>query len=169
MSGRDFAFEALAEVTATDWNEGRGELNGALKSIKEQEPEVFDNFVLAGIIRERAALYANVMGEGILLTPSALAKHWLRVKEQAPKPTYTGPVLNPDGTRFVCGTCEGLKMVLVGTRPAPNPVETPEPEGYEEYAPCPECNTAADATFWRVDGSKFVGPDPYKTRELMSS
>jgi len=166
MSERDWAFEALAEVTSTDWNEGRGELNAALKSIKEQEPDAaLDNLLLGGVIRERAALYAQAMGEGILLTPSALAKHWLRVKQQVPKSTYSGPVLNPDGSAWICQTCDGNRMVLVATRPPENGVEGAG--GYEEYAPCPDCNAGADTTFWRSDRSRVSCPDPGLVRERM--
>jgi hypothetical protein len=73
---RDLAFEALAAVTGTDWNVGRGQLNAALKLIREQcDLEGED---LAAEIEARAQMYRQVM-PGIMLTPPALAKHWLRV------------------------------------------------------------------------------------------
>ena len=33
---RDYAYEALAEITSTDWAVGRGELNSALRDIRKQ-------------------------------------------------------------------------------------------------------------------------------------
>ena len=80
---RDYAYEALAEVTSTDMSAGRGELNAALKSIREQS-EIEDSYLLADEIHERAKAYRQVMGE-VLLTPSALSKHWQRVKGEATK------------------------------------------------------------------------------------
>lgn len=77
---RDYAYEALAEVTATDLNAGRGELNAALKSIREQS-EIEDDYLLADEIHERAKMYRALMPD-VMLTPSALAKHWLRVFEE---------------------------------------------------------------------------------------
>jgi hypothetical protein len=164
MAARDFAFEALAEVTNTDWKEGRGELNRALKSIREQEPEILDGYLLSCEIHDRAKMYHVVMGEEIILTPSALAKHWKRVKAEMPK---TRPTISPspaaDG-KAVCQTCNGDKLVLVSTRVAPS-----SNSGFDEYAPCPDCNSHADADFWRADGSRFTSPDPALTRVRMSS
>lgn len=79
---RDYAFEALAEVTSTDWETGRGQLNAALKSIRT-ECEIEDDYLLAAEIYERAKMY-RVLFENAVLTPTALAKHWKRVAE-APK------------------------------------------------------------------------------------
>src|SRR5262245_4836329 len=129
---RDFAFEELARVTSTDWKEGRGELNAALKSIKEQEPEIFDNYLLSCEITKRAKAYVAFMGKGIAPTPPPLAKHWKRVADQRPKPTYTPP--SPYLTR--CPTCDGHKLVLYATRPAKSREDAP----FEEFAPCPDCN-----------------------------
>jgi len=136
VSTRDFAFEALAEVTNTDWETGRGELNAALKAIKTQEPEILDNYLLSCEIHERAKAYRFVMGEGILLTPTALAKHWQRVIPQAPKPTYAEPAATG-----ICPRCDGHKMVFVTD---------------EAVVPCPACNSRANTDFWRSDGSRFV-------------
>jgi hypothetical protein len=144
MSERDYAFEALAEVTSTDWTTGRGELNAALKSIQAQTTEIEDNYLLSCEIHDRAKLYRQVMGEGILLTPSALAKHWQRVVEQAPKPAYPHVALRGEGTALspgACETCNGHKMIWVTD---------------ESVAPCPDCNSQANTDFWRADGSRFV-------------
>src|SRR6187401_1259298 len=81
---RDYAYEALAEVTSTDQSVGRGQLNAALRDIKHQTPEIEDSYLLSAEIHERAKMYHAVFPE-IALTPTALAKHWQRVKEQAPK------------------------------------------------------------------------------------
>ena len=161
---RDFAFEALAEVTSTDWNEGRGELNAALRSIKEQEPDLaLDSYLLSVEIHDRAKLYKATMGEEILLTPSALAKHWKRVKEQQPRePVPTYPSLGTDYTPFFCSTCEGDKMVLVSLRPSGN-----EHSPYEEYAPCPDCNAGAKTSFWFWDGEHRRQLDPTEVRARM--
>jgi hypothetical protein len=77
---RNYSYEALAEVTATDWNEGRGQLNTALKSIRAQS-EIEDDYLLSCEIHERAKMYRAVF-EGAALTPTALAKHWIRVYEE---------------------------------------------------------------------------------------
>ena len=141
---RDFAFEALAEVTGTDWTAGRGELNAALKSIREQT-EVEDSYLLADLIHERAKMYREVMPD-VLLTPNALAKHWRRVLEESAhrkRPQST----NRPATMTDCQTCGGDRFVLVRLRPQkqtlwmqehgiePNPSEM-----HEEYAPCPDCH-----------------------------
>ena len=90
---RDLAFEVLAEVTGTDWNVGRGQLNAALKAIREQCD--LEGAELAAEIEARAAMYRQVM-PGIMLTPPALAKHWLRVAYVPPPkvPAYV-PSLPP--------------------------------------------------------------------------
>lgn len=87
MRERDYAYEALAEVTATDPEVGRGQLNAALRDIRAQEPSVAsisDSYLLSAEIHERAKMY-RARFEDVALTPTALAKHWLRVKEDAPK------------------------------------------------------------------------------------
>ena len=140
MAERDLAFEALAEVTNTDWNVGRGELNAALKQIRDQEPTeiALDGPLLAGLIYDKARAYREFMGEGIALTPTALAKHWQRVQAQAPGPYRTISPSPGAGGSARCGTCNGDKLVLVRLRPSLNPVS-----GYEEYAPCPDCTGTA--------------------------
>lgn len=81
---RDYAYEALAEVTSTDMDVGRGQLNAALKSIRSQSSDLEDSYLLAAEIHDRAKLYRALMPE-VVLTPTALAKHWKRVKEASPK------------------------------------------------------------------------------------
>lgn len=80
MAERNYAFEALAEVTATDWEVGRGQLNAALKSIRAQT-EIKDDYLLADEIHERGKMYRALWPE-ITLTPTALAKHWVRLPEE---------------------------------------------------------------------------------------
>jgi len=80
---RDYSFEALAEVTKTDWTVGRGELNAALRDIKIQS-EIEDSYLLSCEIHERAKMYRRVFPE-IALTPNALAKHWVRVEAESTK------------------------------------------------------------------------------------
>ena len=81
---RDYAYEALAEVTSTDMEVGRGQLNAALRDIRNQEPEILDSFLLSVEIHERAKMYRAVF-ENAALTPTALAKHWQRVKAETHK------------------------------------------------------------------------------------
>jgi len=80
---RDFAYEALAEVSSTDMSVGRGQLNAALKSIRAQA-EIPDSYLLPVEIHERAKMYRSLFPEAAL-TPTALAKHWKRVFEEATK------------------------------------------------------------------------------------
>lgn len=147
----DYAYEALAEATATDMNTGRGELNAALRAIKEQSPDV-ENGLLADEVRYRARLYRQTM-PNVLLTPSALAKHWLRVAEEANRSLATNQAVNVS-----CRTCHGDRFVHYSTR---------VDDGVEEYAPCPDCNHT-DVSFRRYDGTRFVPPDPGKVRARVS-
>ena len=80
---RDYAYEALAEITSTDWAVGRGELNAALRDIRKQA-DIPDSYLLGAEIHERAKMYRQVF-PGIALTPNALAKHWQRVEAESTK------------------------------------------------------------------------------------
>lgn len=94
MRERDYAFEALAQVTASDPSVARGALNAALRDIRKQEPELAgtsDSYLLSAEIHERAKMYRAVF-ENTALTPTALAKHWIRVKEESkPRPRMPNP------------------------------------------------------------------------------
>jgi hypothetical protein len=147
---------------------GRGELNVSLKSIREQAG-IEDSYLLAAEIHERAKAYRAVMGEGILLTAPALAKHWQRVAEEVERPKGTN--LHADAT--ACSTCKGDRFVLVSTRPAKQSawmreqgIEVVPDAELEEYAPCPECG-AQEISFWRFDGSRASVPDPARVREML--
>ena len=95
MSTRDYAYEALAEVTSTDMTAGRGQLNAALKSIRAQS-EIEDSYLLGAEIHERAKMYRSVFPE-MALTPTALAKHYLRVYEESkPRPVFANPPPLPE-------------------------------------------------------------------------
>jgi len=149
MASKDFAYEALAEVTNSDWNTARGELNAALKLIREQAPEIVDNYLLSAEIHERAKMYREVMGDA-LLTPPALAKHWRRLPEerevmleadrakQRARAERQEEMIREDEERedarrarrsqqsnlaadVSCKTCGGDRFVLVATR---KPVES---------------------------------------------
>ena len=93
---RDYAYEALAEVTSTDMSIGRGQLNAALRDIRSQEPELTDSYLLGAEIHERAKMYRAVFSNAAL-TPTALAKHWQRVKAETHKMPKIGapPSLPP--------------------------------------------------------------------------
>ena len=95
---RDYAYEALAEVTGTDMNVGRGELNAALRDIRTAHPALAsteDSYLLSAEIHERAQMYRGVF-EGAALTPTALSKHWLRLPEEAKKLKRGGTNLHAD-------------------------------------------------------------------------
>src|SRR3990167_172038 len=111
----DLAYEALAEATSTDMNEGRGELNAALRSIKEQWGADAPEY-LPSEISERAKLYKRAM-PGVMLTPSALAKHWLRVYDMAQQ--KTPQATNQSASRHDCMTCSRHGFVVYQTRPFP--------------------------------------------------
>ena len=89
MRERNYAYEALAEVTSTDMNIGRGQLNAALKSIRQQS-EIEDSYLLSCEIHERAKMYRALM-PNVMLTAPALAKHWKRVHEETKKTPKIGP------------------------------------------------------------------------------
>lgn len=171
MRERDYAYEALAEATDADMNANRGELNVALKTIREQA-QIEDSFLLSVEIHEQAARYRQVMGPEVLLTPTALAKHWTRVRAVSLRPTGTN--LTAKLPLAECPTCRDDRMVVVGTR---RPVQSswmeqrgirPSEAGeLEEVAPCPDCNAGADTKFRRYDGTPVVAPDPERVRELM--
>lgn len=80
---------------------------------------------------------------------------------------------NPD---VACTTCRGDRFVLVQMR-TPEATDWQQkrghvpPEGlyYEEYAPCPDCNSGANTSFRRADGLEVVCPDPDTVRRMMAS
>jgi hypothetical protein len=168
---RDYAFEALAEVTGTDWKTGRGELNAALKSIRE-ETEVEDSYILADLIHERAKMYRQAMPD-VMLTPSSLSKHWKRVLEETSRKPATQTNVSAAFTN--CATCGGDRLVVVALRKPQQSawmrergIEPDETEMIEEMAPCPDCNAGTDTSFRRGDGSLARALDPAKVREMMA-
>lgn len=73
-----------------------------------------------------------------------------------------------------CAVCGGDRFVLVSKRPVTasqwqreHGIVPPADATEDEYAPCPECASTVDASFFRHDGTKFVPPDPARTREMM--
>lgn len=167
---RDYAFEALAEVTGTDWTAGRGELNTALKSIKEQT-EVEDGYLLADLIHARAKMYREAMPE-VMLTPTALAKHWRRVLEESERKNRPHAT-NRAAPTLECRTCGGDRFVMVRLR-SPETTMWMEEHGrkanpkefYEEYAPCPDCHNI-EISYWRHNRTKFTVMDPAAVREAI--
>lgn len=95
MRERDYAFEALTEVTASDPAVARGPLNAALRDIRTQMPELEDSYLLSAEIHERAKMYRTVWPE-VALTPTALSKHWLRLPEEMSKLKRGGSNLHAD-------------------------------------------------------------------------
>lgn len=95
---RDYAYETLAEVTSTDMNVGRGSLNAALRDIRKMEPAVAsaeDSYILSDLIHGAAKQYRQVFPDAAL-TPTALAKHWTRLPEEAKKLTRGGTNLHAE-------------------------------------------------------------------------
>lgn len=169
-SERDYSYEALAEATGCDMNASRGELNVTLKSIREQEPQYTD-YALADEIHRRAKLYREVMGAEILLTPTALAKHWKRVAQEASRPKGA---LNLHAAATQCELCDGDRFVVVSTRKPTqsdwmnaHSIKASEDAVIDELAPCPDCNPT-EVSFYRHDGSRFRSPDAGRVRELLS-
>lgn len=74
-----------------------------------------------------------------------------------------------------CPTCGGDLFVTVYLR---KPVTTEwmakhghkasEEATIEEVAPCPECNSGANTSFRRPDGTEAMSPDPARVRELLA-
>jgi hypothetical protein len=167
---RDYAFEALAEVTGTDWVTGRGELNAALKQIRAQT-EVQDGFLLADLIHTRAKMYREVMPD-VILTAPALAKHWLRVLEESARknrPQSTNRHVDTD-----CATCGGDRFVTVRLRPQEQTMWMKErgivpskDSFHEEVACCPDCNPS-DVSYF-TGGRKFRQMDPAAVRDALRS
>ena len=159
MADRDMSFEALALACGVDWTklnaQSRGPMNAALKAIRESEPRLEDD-ELALMIDFKAKAYRTVYA-GLPITPTALAKHWASLDAQ--KAEMEKPIAyNLPGPPSECPTCGGDKLVVYSTRPAENPVEG-HVSVYEEFAPCPDCNSGASVGFWRGDGSRFNAPD----------
>jgi hypothetical protein len=76
---RDLAWEALVKETAANPAIERGQLNVALKAIREAAySEGLTEDGVPEEIRLRCQAYRDTF-PGITLTPLALAKHWFRV------------------------------------------------------------------------------------------
>lgn len=86
---RDLAWEALVETTHANPAIERGQLNTALRAIREASlTEGLAEESLPEEIRLRGRAYQAVFS-GCALTPMALAKHWFRVLAQ---PIQSSPV-----------------------------------------------------------------------------
>lgn len=155
MRQPDLAYEALAEATSADMEGSRGELNRALKLIRDQTDAIGEH--LASEIRTRAQMYKQVMPD-VILTPTALAKHWQRLEVESRRQPHATNRTAQVGTD--CETCDGDRMVLVQTRPAPK-------GAYEEYACCPACNPS-NSSYW-LQGRKIAALDPDLVMERMNS
>lgn len=164
---KDMAFEAICEVCGIMWWENqitkdqRGRVNAALKQLRDLYGEIE---TLPMMIHERAAAW-HVVYPDIPLTPQSLTGHWASILDAAEQTTARKKELmresaNRKGAnqhvRRGCLTCGDDHFVTVGY----------SAEGYELVAPCPDCNTNSDATYW-VDRRKVEPMDPAKTREMM--
>jgi len=161
---RDYSFEALIEVCGLNLAEitsdERGRVNAALKQLREVHD---DDYLLADLIHDRAKLYRDVY-ENAALTPQALAGNWSQLPAKHDEWKKAQVVHTNVYAQGECETCSGDRMVVYSKRPAgmdgvPGTIHT-----YDEMAPCPACNSGADAGFWRADGSRFNAPDPGQVR-----
>jgi hypothetical protein len=159
MPDRDLSFEALVEATGATIKSERGQLNTALKTIREEEPEL-DDEDLAVLIRLRGEDYRRYM-PGMACTPTALAKHWNRVRAEVERKHETRAKAAGEEPVTICPTCGGDRMVVVFTRPSQNPNS-----GFDECAPCPDCNPTV-VSWWRHDGTRRVTPDPDVVRRMI--
>jgi rubrerythrin len=160
----DLIFEAICEVCGIDWkhemtqNE-RGRVNAARKELVDLYGDIQ---TLPMMIHERGSAYRQVYPD-MPLTPQALTGNWGSVlalaetaREQArQKQTEQRRVTNAHAKRG-CQTCGDDHFVSVGY----------DADGNEQTAPCPDCNTNSDATYW-VNRRKVEPMDPAKTREMM--
>jgi hypothetical protein len=90
--------------------------------------------------------------------------------------SYEKHKVNPTGPPAAassCPTCGGDKFVVVSLRkPATtdwmrqHKIEAPQDEFIEETAPCYTCNSGADTSFWRPDGTEARGLDPARVEQL---
>lgn len=162
---RDEAFEVLCEVCGIDWQgeitpDQRGRVNAALKqlhTIYEDDP------VLPVMIRNRAEAWAEVYPE-IPVTPQTLTHNWssiVKVAQEKRDRERKGTGKERRGTNLHaksgCATCGDDHIVTVGH----------DDKGYEQTAPCPDCNPTANATYW-ANRKKIEPMDSAKTREMMS-
>lgn len=77
----DLAWEALVTVTRANPHFERGKLNAALRAIRDcHRDEGLVDEELPREIELRAKMY-RLRWPGMELTPTALAKHWIRVAE----------------------------------------------------------------------------------------
>lgn len=153
----DYAYEALAAATQTDMTHGRGQLNAALKAIREQT--TLRDADLAAEIEARARVYRQMMS-GAVLTPPALAKHWLRCQPSS-QPTQA----TNRSVTVRCEICGGDRFVTYSMRRPEQSVwmrehgiEPHHDRLTEEVAPCPDCNPIDDPRL----------PDPAQVRERLS-
>lgn len=150
FDGRDISFETLAQMCGTDITQltssSRGELNGALKQLRDAMPDLAD-LELALVIEDRARIYRQVMPD-VILTPSALAKHWASLEGRRVEQTTS--TAYPERDPYNCPTCDGLRLIpgqdvfVVG------------------YTPCPDCNETAarKATEYRARMERTYGHRP---------
>lgn len=130
---------------------------GAARSLWRTELLRFD----AGIVTKAVARLARTQGRRVDLVDL------LAVAES----------MSPEiaSTKDVCPTCSADYLVVVSLR-APNQTSwmaergiSPSDQKIEEYAPCPDCNAAANTAFSRHDGVEVTCPDPGAVRMMMGS
>ena len=145
----DLSWEALVEVTGANVGIERGALNAALKSIRDQSPDL-DDADLAVLIKLRADQYRKGF-DGAVLTPSALSKHWNRISTEA---KTVKPIIAPkpdDPGWLMCGLCLNDGSLFVA--------------GSQDTVPCPECNRGrkAEVAAYGAEGAFWVGREWART------
>jgi hypothetical protein len=156
----DLSFEALVEATGATIASERGQLNVALKAIREEESELNDE-ELALLIRLRADDYRRYFPD-MACTPTALSKHWNRVRAEVERAHAERKTRASEDPVRICATCGGDRIVVIGIRPSQNPES-----GFEECAPCPDCNPRV-ISWWRYDGMQRRTPTVDEVRWRMS-
>jgi predicted nucleic acid-binding Zn-ribbon protein len=161
----DLVFEAMCQVCGIDWKgaitpDQRGRVNQAIKQLRSVYRD--EEAVLPMMIHERAAAW-KVVYPNIPLTPQSLTGHWSSILPAAEQVRQRQQETKAQQRRETnahvkrgCPTCGDDHFVSVGY----------DSSGNELTAPCPDCNTNSDATYW-VDRRKIEPMDPAKTREMM--
>jgi len=145
---QDLSFEALVEATGATISSERGQLNASLKAIREQEPELADE-ELALVIKYRGEDYRRLWPD-MACTPTALAKHWNRIREELAR-TKAQPPSPADSPPNICATCRGDGVVALSDM---------------ECAPCPDCSQ--QVVWYQFDGRRRATPDPEDVRRRIS-
>ena len=163
MTEPDLIFEALCEACQIDWHDMTKDQRGRVNAARKQLADLYGDIqTLPEMIAERAVAW-KVVYPDIPLTPQSITGNWASiipaaelVQDRAKETKADQRKVTNAHAKKGCQTCGDDHMVSVGY----------DSNGNEEVAPCPDCNTSANATYW-VNRRKFTPMDPAKTREMM--